>query len=344
MSIDISQMARTIEQLDKRVRQLENKLDSLLLDLGAEDALVTMPTATEDYTTYEANVINEGPYVYEATVINEGPYVYEPLDPYKSEIRLLALYPAKGEADPIICKLQRVELESEPAPVTARSVDRFKSLEVRKYLSLSGPKYNALSYNWGSLEKTGQIVLNGHIFPVTTNLEAALRQFRQISVNTVHQAKWWIDAICVNQDDVLERNSQVLFMRRIFKKANHVSIWLGEEAEDSSLALDTIVKLPQPPRRAPGEVEPKISKISIDEKFRRWKALWALYQRPWFKRVWVRQEAALSKNRSVYCGAYSCSFDSLRTATVFLDHVYNQLMYRPLPPVYLALANHPTRD
>jgi Heterokaryon incompatibility protein (HET) len=41
----------------------------------------------------------------------------------------------------------------------------------------------------------------------------------------------WIDAICVNQKNKVERSSQVLYMGRIFSIARDVIIWLGESSE-----------------------------------------------------------------------------------------------------------------
>ncbi|MCJ1477094.1 hypothetical protein MMC13_005765 [Lambiella insularis] len=334
MTSQFGRINERLEQLDERVKLIEAKLDRLLrseISTGTqfEDAVVTTPKTTEALSCPEEITQNE-------------PYIYDALDIDRSEIRLLALHFAEDETNPIVCELQKVELGSEPAAVTARSIDRFKSLKSGGNLNPSGPKYNALSYNWGSPNKTGHIILNGHLFSVTKNLEIALRQFRQIAANTVPHTKWWIDAICINQDDVLERNSQVSLMCQIYKKADHVSIWLGEEADDSSLALHTIVQLSQPSKRAPGEALTQSNPtVSADEKLRCWRALWALYQRPWFERAWVRQEVALSQNHTVYCGAYSCKFGCLKTATLYLDYVYNVVMYRPIPLVKSTLGARP---
>ena len=50
----------------------------------------------------------------------------------------------------------------------------------------------------------------------------------------------WIDAICIDQNNVLERNHQVRNMVRIYAQAEHVLIWLREAAGGSSLAMDVI--------------------------------------------------------------------------------------------------------
>jgi hypothetical protein len=47
----------------------------------------------------------------------------------------------------------------------------------------------------------------------------------------------WIDAICINQDDILERNVQVQMMGMVYEKATCVLIWLGEEIGNSGAGL-----------------------------------------------------------------------------------------------------------
>ncbi|KAF2028104.1 HET-domain-containing protein, partial [Setomelanomma holmii] len=85
------------------------------------------------------------------------------------------------------------------------------------------PSYNALSYVWGDSRVKESISCNGQRMDVTTNLADALRTLRPSSATWV-----WADAICINQDDVLERNSQVQLMKEVYSKAEKVAIWLGK--------------------------------------------------------------------------------------------------------------------
>ncbi|KAI0509646.1 heterokaryon incompatibility protein-domain-containing protein [Xylaria bambusicola] len=98
---------------------------------------------------------------------------------------------------------------------------------------MSLPTYEALSYCWGNASDQGLIWCNGKPFPVTRNLESALRRLRQSRGNRL----LWIDAICINQDDLAERAYQVNLMRHIYKNAERVLIWLGEDSEDSELVF-----------------------------------------------------------------------------------------------------------
>ena len=86
-------------------------------------------------------------------------------------------------------------------------------------------KHEALSYTWGSQQESRTITLNGRPgFPVTRNLYNALRRLRKKSTSR----RLWIDAICINQRDSLEKSRQINLMGRIYSQAAIVRIWLGD--------------------------------------------------------------------------------------------------------------------
>lgn len=54
----------------------------------------------------------------------------------------------------------------------------------------------------------------------------------------------WIDALCINQEDLDERSHQVLLMKDVFSLAWRVVIWLGEDDEGlAAEAIDIIKKI-----------------------------------------------------------------------------------------------------
>ena len=89
--------------------------------------------------------------------------------------------------------------------------------------------YEALSYTWGAASEGRSIVLNGSCtLPITDNLFRALRRLRW-------PLKWrllWVDAICINEEDVRERSAQIAIMREIYQRAKAVIVWLGEPRAD----------------------------------------------------------------------------------------------------------------
>lgn len=108
-------------------------------------------------------------------------------------------------------------------------------LHKEQFAEDSTKEFEALSYAWGSTKKLVDVYVGEtgcQTIQVTRNLADALPYLR-------HQEKprvLWIDAICVNQQDLGERSSQVKRMPDIYSKATRV-VWLGLESKDSALAL-----------------------------------------------------------------------------------------------------------
>ncbi|KAH8592659.1 heterokaryon incompatibility, partial [Bisporella sp. PMI_857] len=154
------------------------------------------------------------------------------------------------------------------------------------------PPYHALSYTWGSWEDSEDIYLEGCMYKVTKNLAAVLRRLAQ---DTSGPQNFWIDAICINQDDPYERNHQVKKMRAIYEQADCVKIWLGEEEQRSDLAFTLAHQLVD--YNARGE---DTSLLINDPRIaRHFRAFQLLLWRPYWRRVWVIQEVYSAKQAEV---------------------------------------------
>jgi hypothetical protein len=124
-------------------------------------------------------------------------FSYEPLDPSVDSLRLLVLPPESAGSE-IACRLESQTFGSKPI-------------------------YEALSYTWGNDPASKAIEINGQRFQVRPNLYNALHYLRLPSApRTI-----WVDAVCINQDDVQERNSQVSLMAFIYTRAERVLVWFG---------------------------------------------------------------------------------------------------------------------
>lgn len=134
--------------------------------------------------------------------------------------------------------------------------------------------YEALSYVWGSPEKLWPISIEGDDLTVTANLHVALSHLRDRFVERL----LWVDAICINQKDLKERERQVQSMAKVYAKATRVVVWLGEATLDSDQALEQI--------RAAAEEQSTQSETSGTAL----QAILTLLQRPWFQRIWVRDK------------------------------------------------------
>ena len=147
--------------------------------------------------------------------------------------------------------------------------------------------YTALSYVWGDSNKTGSIYVDGHSFTITATLEAALRDLRDPS----RVLRIWADALCIDQSNMTERNSQVALMAQIYSIAHHTVIHLGSLTESYEIIL----------RAAPSNTTGVVSKqIPIDDLASL--AATSLLRLPWFSRVWIFQELVLSRDPWFQCG------------------------------------------
>lgn len=94
--------------------------------------------------------------------------------------------------------------------------------------------YEALSYTWGASDEA-TVLSNSEAcsFAIHSNLGAALRRLR----NPLQPTYWWIDALCINQADVAEKNVQLPLMPEIYGRATTVAVWLGREYDRSGEAF-----------------------------------------------------------------------------------------------------------
>ncbi|KAF1828623.1 HET-domain-containing protein, partial [Decorospora gaudefroyi] len=144
-----------------------------------------------------------------------------------------------------------------------------------EHVSLSAKHtYEALSYVWGDASDTSSMILDRTLYPITKNLECALRYLRSKEAPRV----LWVDAICINQDDQDEKSEQVPMMGEIYSRATKVYAWLGEADRQINCIFDIL--------------QDDLDDDILHEEFN-W--LRALYMRPYWRRVWIVQELVLAK-------------------------------------------------
>jgi hypothetical protein len=196
--------------------------------------------------------------------------VYRSLPPGKGNIRLLILLPAQEKSAELSCIL------------CAASLNKL-------------PDYEALSYTWGDPKDTSPILLNGQVFHATKTLVSGLRHLRHKEAGKVRVL--WVDAVCINQTDIMEKNHQVQQMAQIYKVAKSVIVWLGPETNTTHGAVSFILEAVQRSNEKHSNFNPDwIADLIKDESQTSvFAALKNFFSRPWFKRVWVVQEVALAK-------------------------------------------------
>lgn len=159
----------------------------------------------------------------------------------------------------------------------------------------SCPKYTALSYAWGEPTKTRKISIGRQD---DVEIGENLWWFLHCRSLTIKKPRlFWIDAICIDQSNVHERNHQVGLMKQIYSMASRVYIWLGRESENSRLAMDFLANEGAKPLKR--QVDDSRPIWSTQEG----RAIRDLCERPYWRRMWVIQEIIHANKLTVWCGS-----------------------------------------
>ena len=189
------------------------------------------------------------------------------------------------------------------------------------------PEYKALSYVWGDSKNKVEIECRTNVwidikkrisetricrFDVTANLRDALRHIRRPTGTST----LWVDAVCINQNDDVERAKQVQMMGQIYYHSTRVVVWLGlsiqeiqhengerrkvNVADVFDLIRDTVDELFDLPYvDTPRVTLEDLPKYDVSK----WKAVADFFSViPWFKRGWVIQELGLASDAQLLCG------------------------------------------
>lgn len=294
------------------------------------------------------------------------PFPYQPLNPSVPEIRLLQLLPHKDNNNAVQLTLTHASLHNnDPSSLLLPPL----------------PQYTALSYFWG-VKATKCITVDGHSVVVSDGLYAALWQLQmqmQLRDETVGEdaggspevdaetrrrvgvgyaglpRRLWVDAVCINQDDAVEKSQQVKLMHDIYTKATDVLVWLGPGTTETDSMMRAVTSFGGVLLKAGID---RIQAADLDH-LRSWtdnddggdddddlnnlltvkRAIKAQFERvldgvrrnddaelswcrsslsvPWFSRVWVLQECALGQRVVFACGRERVEFDQLWAVAFF---------------------------
>ncbi|KAK0099370.1 hypothetical protein ONS96_008399 [Cadophora gregata f. sp. sojae] len=241
------------------------------------------------------------------------PFHYDPLMEPKSEIRLLRILPknylpktpgkgqnhsdedciARGTDGSAGSILESLTLTYAHTNVDMGAAEVY--CEVFHVTMDQAPPYQALSYTWGSpVDPQHPIFLNGQTISVRKTLWLALKEFHTQPKPVII----WIDALCINQADEVERNEQVAKMKTIYEQATLVVLWLGPSYENSHLAFDLMQEMYD----CRDNVQRIAHIFSHDETRQSVLALSALFSRDYWMRMWILQELVSAKHICLQCG------------------------------------------
>lgn len=247
-------------------------------------------------------------HVHEDGIESKGyPYHYRPLE-RPSTVRILRLYPGSSN-DPLRADIRHENLDQPSFPFSKtynafhglpqtrtakRSWDPRASTPRNKYAT-----FEALSYVWGTPDFKYTLITCGGDIAISTNLATALRYIRHPEL----ARDLWIDAVCINQEDVNERGHQVKMMGKIYTLALGVLVWLGEDPNDEA---QNILDLLGP------NIKPSLAMVT---------ALKRVLSFEWFSRLWVVQEFLLARRVQLVWA------HAILDAQWFLDKVFDMPYY-----------------
>ncbi|KUJ19634.1 HET-domain-containing protein [Mollisia scopiformis] len=196
-------------------------------------------------------------------------------------------------------------------------------------IALSGNiPYECLSYTWDgpTFGDTGEewtsdrkhIVCNGSIIFIRQNLYDCLVELRKVGI----VGPIWIDALCINQNDINERNKQVGMMGRIYKNATRVIVWLGREDEHTELAVSSLKRIRLTAAeclRDESIVRREYARCNFTKR-ERIAILHFIKNRRWCNRLWTVQETVLARDLVFICGSNIASADMVCCGSLFADY------------------------
>lgn len=329
--------ASLITKFDERFHQLVSTL-----------TMIAFATTYEIYTTFDIDLTDEDwkHITIDRDFFTRLTYVYTKNRPFRPR-ETHALPYSRVENDSISRRYQK-PLRSDIGEIRILRVlpgnsEEAISCELNLINLHDGVDFEALSYVWGTDISTTPVYVDGEAIQVTSNLYRALRTLRYPDKSR----PLWVDAVCINQADEVEKSAQVNMMRYIYSLAVRTIIWMGEVPESlaspsdtSTEGLETITEwdrrleegspynYPEPVRQnfgLPGVDRSDFStlvtrcQLAKSKEKLDWEDLVsflllsrcinAILQAEWWTRVWVIQEAALSSSDpTLYFGPHSFSW------------------------------------
>lgn len=223
--------------------------------------------------------------LYPDATAQQNSEVYGTISPWQT--RLIRLEPDVW-GSPIHCMLVTVDVIDGPGLGISGTLDTVQ--------------FEALSYSWGYSAPTWAIYCNAVQVAVTEQLALALHHLRF----TDTPRYIWCDALCINQQDLLEKRRQVRNMLRIFEKADRVVAWLGPQLSTSAELFHAVelVKF-----LSVEDLQQKHSTDCVTAAESLSTSISRHLESAWFRRTWIRQEVYAARKLLLQRGPFKSDFD-----------------------------------
>jgi lipid-A-disaccharide synthase-like uncharacterized protein len=221
-------------------------------------------------------------------------YHHERLANARRSLRLLKIFSSSPENPQVECELVLSDFNEKPRP--------------------AAEKYDVLSWYRGAAKPSAYISIRRgqkiYAMYLQPDLVRALHTLR----NPRRDRYLWIDKICIDQENDLEKNYQIEMMADIYDRAEHVCVWLGE-ADSSSKTAMAFMKTEILQFKAFDDL------CNTRKAGEKWSALCDFMQRPWFTKRWMIQEIALAQKVLLYCGDERIAWSEFAVAIEYLGEI-----------------------
>jgi hypothetical protein len=233
-------------------------------------------------------------------------YDYHEVQSTAQEIRVLRIDPACRANDSTTLRgvLEHISLANEP-------IGRFV----------------AVSYHWGTSRRRVKIIIDGQSATIPKTAAIAIRNLSNVTSHPL-----WIDALCINQNNLQEKSEQVAMMKEVYSKAVSVLIWLGAARRSTPAAIASIEKIYEQCLETTDRLKhlhnhlygtdgsPGFKYSDAPLPTCDWSALRTFYSFPWFGRLWVIQEIGLARSSTMYTTLHAIDAEKVILAARWMVH------------------------
>ncbi|KAJ9655094.1 hypothetical protein H2198_005950 [Neophaeococcomyces mojaviensis] len=202
-------------------------------------------------------------------------------------------------------------------------------LRLDHFALLHAPQYVALSYCWGENLQPYTVQINDKAVTINPNLHHALAALRKHCSQAVEEY-FWIDALCIDQNNEEEKGAQISRMASLFQRASQVVAYLGQPDHDSGIVIEYIQKRRKSVENF-GAADAVLSKQLLSA------AISTLFKRAWFSRIWIVQEFSVASTLLFMVGNAHFYEQELNHLVDLYDQMNGASFLRLLPAVCLLL-------
>ncbi|KAL1615372.1 hypothetical protein SLS56_011839, partial [Neofusicoccum ribis] len=174
------------------------------------------------------------------------------------------------------------------------------------------PKYQAISYRWSDPTPDYNMMIENSILVTTRSASIALKRIRDRDKSVTV----WIDAVCIDQRDRIERGQQVQLVGRIFKQAERALVCLDGNSEHAEAAFKLVEDLYAMRESSSYNLRDRADLILRSQLKGRvmgsdCKSLSRIFDNEWFSRLWAVPEVGQAAAAEVLCGKSSVAWEKL---------------------------------